>query len=67
VRSDGTEEQLGNDIDESTNQTEKMQTIDLGSHSIEAGTLKLRMRLVSGGISGTGKLIGFNYLLLTRK
>ena len=67
VRSDGTEERLGNDIDESTNQTEKMQTIDLGNHSIEAGTLKLRMRLVGGGISGTGKLIGFNYLLLTRK
>lgn len=67
VRNDGTEETLGSDIDESTNQTEKMLTVDLGDHTIEAGTLQLRMRLVGGGLSGTGKLIGFNYLLLTSK
>lgn len=67
VRSDGTEETLGSDIDQSTNQTEKMLTANLGDHTIEAGTLALRMRLVGGGLSGNGKLIGFNYLKLTRK
>ena len=66
VRSDGTEEVLGSDIDESTTGTEKMQTADLGVHTIESGLLRLRMRLVGGGTSGTGRLIGFNYLLLTR-
>lgn len=67
VRADGTEETLGNDIDQSTSQSEKMQTTDLGNYNVEAGIMKLRMKLVGGGQSGTGKLIGFNYLLLTRK
>lgn len=62
VHADGTEERLGADINQSTTGTEKMLTADLGLHAVEAGTLRLRMRLVGGG-----KLIGFNYLLLTRE
>ena len=62
IHADGTEEVLGTDIDESTTATEKMQTADLGNHAVEAGSLRLRMKLMGGG-----KLIGFNYLLLTRK
>ena len=62
IHADGTEEVLGTDIDESTTGTEKMQTADLGNHAVEAGSLRLRMKLMGGG-----KLIGFNYLLLTRK
>lgn len=63
VRADGTELTIGSDINESTTGTEKMVTANLGDYPVEAGSLKLRMRLVGG----TGKLIGFNYLLLTRK
>lgn len=62
VRADGSEEVLGADIDESTTSTEKMLTADLGNHVVEAGTLRFRMRLIGGG-----KLIGFNYLQLTKK
>ena len=62
VRADGSEEVLGTDIDEATTGAEKMLTANLGDHDAEAGTLRFRMRLMGGG-----KLIGFNYLLLTRK
>lgn len=41
--------------------------VNMAQNTIEAGTLALRMRLVGGGLSGNGKLIGFNYLKLTRK
>ena len=68
VKEDGTEVALGQPVNQSTSGSERMVTIDLGTYKIEkAGKLRIKMKLVDGGISGSGKYIGGNYIIFTKQ
>ena len=68
VKEDGTEVALGQPVNQSTSGSERMVTTDLGTYKIEkAGKLRIKMKLVDGGISGSGKYIGGNYIIFTKQ
>ncbi len=64
----GVETALGSVQNESTTGSEVMRTVDLGTINVAlAGTLKIKMKLVGNGVSGTGKYIGANYMVFTKQ
>lgn len=66
VNDDAIETALGGPIDESTYESEKMVTVNLGSiNVINAGPVLIKMQLTGGGKSGTGRYIGANYIIFT--
>lgn len=68
VNPQGAEVALGASQNQSTTGTEVMRTIDLGTIDVAAaGTLKIKMKLVGGGVSGSGKYIGGNYIIFTKQ
>lgn len=68
INQEGVETALGSSIDQSTNGNEEMKTINLGIIDVEkAGILKIKMKLVGGGLSGSGKYIGANYIKFTKQ
>lgn len=68
INSDGTETTLGSVINESTSSNEELKTSYLGVINVnKAGALKIKMKLVGGGLSGYGKYIGANYIKFTKQ
>lgn len=68
VDSQGNEIALGGIQNESTTGAEMMRTFDAGTINVTtAGLIKIKMKLVGGGVSGSGKYIGANYVTFTKK
>lgn len=68
VDANGVEVALGGVQNQSTTGSEVMNNVDLGTINVTtAGTIKIKMKLVGGGTSGSGKYIGGNYIIFTKQ